>query len=85
MCKAAIASVMGNFAPGLYPLFGKLTVRHIFLTGHGGYEVLFCLRGRLWANVFGANHRVHSSNNRTRVWDVAGGIVAPGLWETELA
>src|SRR6266511_5962787 len=68
-----------------WPLFCQLTVRHIFLTGHGGHEVLFCPRGRLWANVFGANHRVHSSDDRARAGDVAGGVVAPRVWETELA
>ena len=46
------------------PSFCKLIVRHIFLTGHGGHEVLFCLGGRLWANVFGTNHRVHSGDGK---------------------
>ena len=62
-----------------------LSVRHIFLTGHRRREVLFCLGGRLWANVFGTNHRVHSSDDRERGGDVAGGFVAPGVWKTELA
>jgi predicted TIM-barrel fold metal-dependent hydrolase len=62
-----------------------LIVRHIFLTGHGGHEVLFCLRDRLSANVFGTNHRVHSSDDRPRAGNIAGGVVAPRLWKTELA
>jgi hypothetical protein len=61
-----------------------LTMRHIFLTGRG-HEVLFCLRDRLSANVFGTNYRVHSSNDRARAGDVSGGVVAPHLWKTELA
>ena len=72
-------------APDKPPLMRDLIMRHIFLTGHGGHEMLFCLRGRLWANVFGTNHRVHSSDDRARAGNVAGGVVAPGLWETELA
>ena len=63
----------------------RLIVRHIFLTGHGGHEVLFCLRDRLSANVFGTNHRVHSSDDRPRAGNIAGGVVAPRLWKTELA
>ena len=67
------------------PLWLDLIVRHIFLTGHGGREVLFCLRGRLWANVFGANHCVHSSDDQARAGDLASGVVAARLWKTELA
>src|SRR5439155_4398248 len=63
----------------------KLIMRHIFWTGHGGREVLFCQRGRLWTNVFGTNHQVHSSDDRARAAALACGVVAPGLWETELA
>ena len=60
-------------------------MRHIFWTGHGGRGVLFCQRGRLWTNVFGTNHQVHSSDDRARAAALACGVVAPGLWETELA
>jgi len=63
----------------------KLIMRHIFWTGHGGRGVLFCQRGRLWTNVFGTNHQVHSSDDRARAAALACGVVAPGLWETELA
>ena len=73
------------YEPAALPLFEKLIVRHIFLTGHGGHEVLFCLRDRLSANVFGTNHRVHSSDDRPRAGNIAGGVVAPRLWKTELA
>lgn len=47
--------------------------------------MLFCLRDRLSANVFGTNHRVHSSDDRARAGNIAGGVVAPGVWKTELA
>src|SRR5262249_40110419 len=67
------------------PLFFKLIMRHIFLTGHGGPEVLIYLRDRLWPAVFGTNHCVHSNNYRARAGGFAGGVVAPDLWKTELA
>jgi len=47
--------------------------------------MLFCLRGRLWASVYGTNYRLYSSGDRARAEDVAGGVVAPGVRETELA
>ena len=70
---------------GSVPLFEKLIMRHIFLTGHGGPEVLVFLRDRLWAPVFGTKHCVYSSDYRARAGDLASGIVAPDLWKTELA
>src|SRR5215510_6013501 len=68
-----------------FPLFEKLIMRHIFLTGHGGPEVLIYLRDRLWPAVFGRNHCVHSNNYRARAGGFAGGVVASDLWKTELA
>ena len=67
------------------PLFGKLIMRHIFLTEHGEHEVLFCLRDRLWPQFFGTKHCGHSSDDRPRAWNFAGGVVAPDMRETELA
>ena len=67
------------------PLLCKLIMRHIFLTGHGGPEVLIYLRDRLWPAVFGTNHCVHSNNYRARAGGFAGGVVAPDLWKIELA
>jgi hypothetical protein len=68
----------------LSPFF-KLIMRHIFLTGHGGPEVLICLRDRLWPAVFGTNPCVHSSDYRARAGGFAGEVVAPDMRETELA
>src|SRR5262249_39849959 len=67
------------------PLFFKLIMRHIFLTGHGGPEVLFCLRDRLWPQFFGTKHCRHSSDDSARAWNFAGGVVAPDMRKTELA
>lgn len=60
-------------------------MRHIFLTGHGDREVLFFLRDRLWPQVLGTKHRGHSSDDRARAGNFAGGVVAPDMWKTELA
>src|SRR5215831_15945465 len=63
----------------------KLIMRHIFLTGDGNHEVLFCLRDRLWPQFFGTKHCGHSSDDRARAWNFAGGVVAPDMRKTELA
>src|SRR5262245_13607715 len=65
--------------------FEKLIMRHIFLTGHGNHEVLFCLCDRLWPQFFGTKHCGHSSHDSARAWNFAGGVVAPDMRKTELA
>src|SRR5215471_12820507 len=75
----------GIFSVSFKPLFAKLIMRHIFWSEHRSRKMLFCLGGRLWASVYGTNYRIHSSDDRARAGDVAGDVVAPGVWETELA
>ena len=61
------------------PVVLELIMRHIFLTGHGNHEVLFCLRDRLWPQFFGTKHCGHSSDDSARAWNFAGGVVAPDM------
>src|SRR5262249_38492444 len=65
--------------PHLISPLAKLIMRHIFLTGHGNHEVLFCLCDRLWPQFFGTKHCGHSSDDSARAWNFAGGVVAPDM------
>jgi hypothetical protein len=58
---------------------------HIFLSGHGGYVMVYHMRGCLWAALFSRTYRAHSRHGRQGAWSFAGIVVASGLWMDELA
>ena len=84
ICDKYLSLERGSVERSRFPLW-QLIMRHIFLTGHGNHEVLFCLRDRLWPQFFGTKHCGHSSDDSARAWNFAGGVVAPDMRKTELA